>query len=276
MRGKPSRSRPAGPVGLLTLNRPERLNAMNAELLGELNQVLDQVETENGIRALVLTGAGKAFSSGFDLKAELADLPEGVAEWQPTLQLDFDTIMRFWRCPKPTIAAVHGFALAGGCELALACDITIAAEGSMFGEPELRFGAGIVVMILPWVTGPKQAKELLLTGNDKIPAERALAIGLINRVVPEGGHVDAALAMARDMAVMDPAVVQSTKRAINRSLDIMGMDKALQMALDTDLLIEGEGSALRRAFTAIAQKDGLKAALEWREARFQKTPDGGS
>ena len=263
-----------GPVGLLTLNRPERLNAMNAGLLGEVNAALDEAEADDGVRALVLTGAGKAFSSGFDLKAELADPPEGVAEWREPLRTDFDTIMRFWRCPKPTIAAVHGFALAGGCELALACDVTIAAEGTLFGEPELRFGAGIVVMILPWLTGPKQAKELLLTANDKITAARALAIGLINRVVPEGEHLEAALAMARDMAVMDPAVVGATKRAINRSLDIMGMAEALEMALDADLLIEGEGSALRRDFTAVARKDGLKAALAWREARFEKARSG--
>ena len=247
---------------------------MNAELLGELNAALDAVEADEGTRALVLTGAGKAFSSGFDLKAELADPPEGVAQWRPALQLDFDTIMRFWRCPKPTISAVHGFALAGGLELAVACDITIAAEGTLFGEPELRFGAGIVVMILPWLIGPKQAKELLLTANDKITAERALSIGLINRVVPEGEHVEAALAMARDMAVMDPAAVAATKRAINRSLDIMGMEQALRMALDADLLLEGEGTELRREFTAIARRDGLKAALAWREARFEKMRAG--
>jgi enoyl-CoA hydratase len=263
-----------GPVGLLTLNRPERLNAMNADLLGELNAAMDAVEADEQIRALVLTGAGAAFSSGFDLKAQLDDMPEGVAGWRPTLEYDFDTVMRFWRCPKPTIAAVHGVALAGGCELALACDVTIAAEGALFGEPELRFGAGIVVMILPWLTGPKQTKELLLTGNDKITAERALAIGLINRVVPEGGHVEAALAMARDMAVMDPALVAATKRAINQGLDIKGMAQAMQAALDADVLIEGEGSSLRREFTAVAREGGLKAALAWREARFAKARAG--
>ncbi len=263
-----------GPVGLLTLNRPERLNAMNAELLGELNAAMDAFEADEKARALVLTGAGAAFSSGFDLKAQLDDMPEGVAGWRPTLQTDFDTVMRFWRAPKPTIAAVHGVALAGGCELALACDITIAAEGTLFGEPELRFGAGIVVMILPWLTGPKQAKELLLTGNDRISAGRALAIGLINRITPEGDHVEAALAMARDMAVMDPAAVAATKRAINNGLDIKGMKPAMQAALDADVLIEGEGSALRREFTAVARKEGLKAALAWREARFAKARAG--
>ena len=263
-----------GPVGLLTLNRPKRLNAMNGQLLGELNAAMDAVEANDKIRVLVLTGAGSAFSSGFDLKAQLEDMPNGVAQWRSTLQTDFDTVMRFLRCPKPTIAAVHGVALAGGCELALACDVTIASEGALFGEPELRFGAGIVVMILPWLTGPKQAKELLLAGNDKIAVERALAIGLINGIVPEGQHVEAALAMAHDVAVMDPVAVAATKRAINQGLDIKGMGQAMQTTLDLDVLIEGEGSVLRREFTALARKDGLKAALAWREARFAKAHAG--
>ena len=86
-------------------------------------------------------------------------------QWRKVLETDFDFIMQFWDCPKPTIAAVHGFCLAGAFELALACDITVAAEGTRFGEPEARFGSGIIAMLLPWVTGPKQAKELLLTGS---------------------------------------------------------------------------------------------------------------
>ena len=97
-----------GPVGVLTLNRPKRLNAMNNELIDELNAVLDKVEADEAIRALVVTGAGKAFSSGFDLTAQFANPPQGVAQWGPVLDRDFETIMRFWRCPKPTISAVHG------------------------------------------------------------------------------------------------------------------------------------------------------------------------
>ena len=198
----------------------------------------------------------------------------GVGQWRVLLQRDFDAIMRFWNSPKPTIAAVHGPCLAGGCELALACDITIAAEDAVFGEPELRFGAGIVVMLLPWLVGPKRAKQLLLTGDDKLPARRAEAIGLVNEVVATGAALARALAIAADLAVIDTMALRETKRAINRSYEIMGMGEALQTALDIDLQIEGEGTADKRAFMEIARRDGLRAAIAWRDARFAATKGG--
>src|SRR5205814_9814834 len=110
--------------------------------------------------------------------------------FRSVLETDFDFLAQFWDSLKPTIAAVHGFCLAGAFELALACDITVAAEDTRFGEPEVRFGSGIVALLLPWITGPKQAKELLLTGNDRISAERAMEIASVNRVVPDGEQLD--------------------------------------------------------------------------------------
>lgn len=258
-----------GAVGVITLNRPERLNAINKRMLEELNAALDALEADDGVRAIVLTGAGSAFSSGFDLKEQMAAQPEGTAVWREILDRDFRGVVRFWDCPKPTIAAVRGHCLAGGCELALACDVTIAAADAVFGEPELKFGAGIVVMLLPWLTGPKQAKELILSGADDIPAERALALGLVNRIVPVGEELAQAMALARHLAVMDPTLVRQTKRAINRTYEIMGMGRALEEALAIDLEIEGPGSPDKRQFMDIARRDGLKAALAWREARFR-------
>jgi enoyl-CoA hydratase/carnithine racemase len=258
-------------VALVTLNRPERANAMNRTMLAELNAVCDAVETDADVRALVLTGAGKAFSSGFDLKEQAARTPQGVGEWRPVLRQDFDAVMRFWHLSKPTVAAVRGPALAGGCELALACDVTVAAEDALFGEPELKFGAGIVVMLLPWIAGPKRAKELLLTGDDHIDAARAERWGLVNRVVPVGREVDVALGLARTMAAMDPTLVRETKRAINRSYEIMGLGEALEAALDIDALIEGEGTSDKRRFLEILRQDGLRAAIQWRDSRFAAT-----
>src|SRR6266567_4346414 len=164
----------------------------------------------------------------------------GPDAWREILNKDFSAVMRFWYLKKPTIAAVEGYCLAGGCELALSCDMTIAAEDAVFGEPELKFGAGIVVMILPWLVGPKRAKEILLTGADRIPAQEALDIGLINRVVPAAQVEATAMALARHIAVIDPELVQQTKRAINRQFEIMGLTEALEEALDIDLAIEGE------------------------------------
>lgn len=257
-----------GSVLTITLNRPDRLNALSSELLGELNAAMDAAEADEGVRVVVLAGAGRAFSSGLDLKDEAQLAMKGPADWQPALTNAFNTIMRFWRSPKPTISAVHGYALAGGCELALACDITIAAQGTVFGEPELRFGAGIVALLLPWLTGPKQTKEILFTGNDRVTAERALAIGLINHVVPRGEHLAAAHAMAKDIATVDPAALRMTKQAVNRSYTMMGMDSALASALDTNIIIESLETPARRQFMEIARRDGLKAAIAWRDARF--------
>jgi enoyl-CoA hydratase len=258
----------SGAVALLTLARPQRLNAIDKRMLGELAHALDGVERDEEVRALVVTGAGGNFSSGFDLKEQMESRPSGVDAWREILDRDFSTVMRFWHLKKPTIAAVQGYCLAGGCELALCCDITIASEDAVFGEPELKFGAGIVVMILPWLVGPKHAKEIIFTGMDRISATDAARIGLINRVVPPDALESSALALARHIAVIDPRLVARTKQAINRSFEIMGLVKALDAALDIDLAIEGEGSDDKRRFMEIARKDGLKAAIAWRDARF--------
>ena len=252
----------------LTLNRPERANALNSTMLGEIGQALDDAERNADIRVVIVRGAGAAFSSGFDLKEQMERRPQGVDQWRSILRKDFDTIMRFWHFPRPTIAAVRGPCLAGACELALACDITIAAEDAFFGEPELKFGAGIVSMILPWLAGPKIAKEIIFTGEDRIPAARAREIGIVNRIVPVARLDEEALTLARHIAAIDPHLVKETKRAINRAFEAQNMLQALEEALAIDLAIEGAGSPDKAQFMEIARRDGLKAALAWRDARF--------
>ena len=264
----------SGAVATLTLDRPQRLNAINKQMLLELQHALDTVDGDPELHALVVNGAGGNFSSGFDLSEQMEARPTGVEIWREILERDFGTITRFWHFKKPTIAAVGGYCLAGGCELALCCDITLASEDAIFGEPELKFGAGIVVMILPWLVGPKHAKEIILRGMDRIPAQEALRIGLINRVVSVGELDSAAFALARDIAVIDPHLVQQTKRAINRTFEIMGLVDALEAALDIDLAIEGAGSADKVEFMKIARKDGLRAAIAWRDGRFGKGGNG--
>jgi enoyl-CoA hydratase/carnithine racemase len=261
-----------GAIALLTLSRPERANALNQAMLTEINVALDEIERDAQLRALIVTGAGAAFSSGFDLKEQMERRPRGVEQWRGILRKDFDTIMRFWHCPLPTIAAVRGPCLAGACELALACDVTIAAEDAFFGEPELKFGAGIVAMILPWIVGPKIAKEIILTGEDRIPAERAREIGMVNRVVKPAELEAVAFTTARHIAAIDPNLVKQTKRALNRAIEAQNMLAALEEALAIDLAIEGAGSPDKVQFMEIARRDGLKAALAWRDARFPGKP----
>mgnify|MGYP001792395096 CR=1 FL=1 len=255
-------------VALITLNRPSRLNAMNKLMLDELQAACDHLEANDDVRAVVLTGAGNAFCAGFDLQDQAANTPKGHAEWDPVLRRDFDTVMRFWTLSKPTISAVRGPALAGGCELAVACDLTIAGDSAIFGEPEVKFGAGIVVMLLPWLAPPKKAKEIILLGLDNVSAREALELGLVNRVVPDDAVLDTAMALARTMATIDPMVIRRTKQALNETFQIAGMDQALERALAIDLELEGEGSPDKAEFLDALRRGGLRAALAWRDQRF--------
>lgn len=260
-------------VAHIVLNRPERLNALDRQTLLDLQAALDRAEADEAVHAIVVSGAGRAFSSGFDLKAQMDARPEGPRVWREILDLDFETTMRFWDSPKPTIAAVHGACMAGAFEIALSCDLTVASEDAVFGEPELKFGAGIVTMLLPWITGPKHAKNIILTGEDRIDAASALAMGIVSRVVPVGRHVEIALGLARRMALMDPEVVRATKKALNRTYEIQGMRAALAAALDTDHGIESHGSPAKRAFMDVARERGMRAAIAWRDARFSAADD---
>src|SRR5215471_7490203 len=255
-------------VAHLTLSRPARTNALNGRMLEEINAAMDLAEADEQVRAVVVGGAGAAFSSGFDLKEQMERRPTGFDQWKPILRKDFDAVMRFWHCPKPTIAAVRGPCLAGAFELSLACDITIASETAFFGEPELKFGAGIVVMLLPWLVGPKIAKEIILLGEDRLSVERARQLGIVNRIVPdETLEVETAL-VARHLCAIDPGLVKQTKRAVNYALERQGLLDALEAALAIDLDIEGPGSPDKMAFMEVARAEGLKAAIAWRDARF--------
>lgn len=255
-------------IAILTLNRPHRLNAISQTMLEEIKEALDHVQHDDSCHVLVVTGAGKAFSSGFDLQDQAANTPKGHEAWKPVLQKDFDGVMGFWNIPKPTIAAVNGHALAGGCEMAMACDITIAARSAIFGEPEVKFGAGIVVMLLPWLVGPKKAKEIAFLGEDGITADQALEYGMINQVVDDEKLQQTALKMAQKIALVDPMVMQKTKQQINESMQLAGMEHALHRALEIDGDLEGIGSQDKAIFLDILRKEGLKAALVWRDTRF--------
>jgi enoyl-CoA hydratase len=258
-----------GPVGIITLNRPDKLNAINAVMLHELGSALDALEQDERIFSIVLTGNGRAFCAGFDLQAGSETNRKGEAEWRQALEYDLEVIMRFWHCPKPTIAAVHGYVLAGGFELALACDMTICESNALFGEPELRFGSSIVALLLPWYTNPKRAKKMLLTGQDRMPAEEALNYGIVNEVVYEGKVYERGLALAWEVALMDPDSVRLTKQAINQTYEIMGLGKALNMGVDTSVKIETLETELRQQFNRVLRDEGLKAAIAWREKRFE-------
>ena len=258
-------------TGILTFNRPRVMNAFDSALIAATHQAMSDFLSDDTVQAIVVQGAGRCFSAGFDMKESAAKGITGEEQWRKVLTADFDFIMQFWNSPKPTIAAVHGFCIAGAMEVMMACDLAVASEDALMGEPEVRFGSGIVAMLAPYVTGPKQAKELLLTGNDRIPAQRCYDMGLINRVVPEGDALKVALTLAHQITSASAPSVQLTKRAINRTYELAQMREGLAEALDIDVQIEADMSPERLEFNRIRTEQGLKAALEWRDQQGHKS-----
>jgi len=258
-----------GAVALLTLNRPDKLNAMTREMLDELSTALLEAEKDEDIRAVVLAGAGRAFSAGYDLEV-IDGEGEGTKEdrLRAALRQDFDSVMQVWEFPKPIIAAIHGYCLGYAMEIAAACDLSVAAEGCRFGVPEARFGSGVICLLLPWIIGQKHARELLLVGSDRIDAERAAAIGLVNRVVAPESVLESAMTMANEIALNDPVSVRLSKRALNRSLEAAGLRQALEGALEIEVEIELTETPESVEFNRILEEEGPKAALEWRAAQL--------
>jgi enoyl-CoA hydratase len=151
----------------------------------------------------------------------------------------------------------------------LACDLAVAAEDALFGYVDIRFGSGVVSMFLPWAVGVRAAKELILTGEDRIPAAEALRIGLVNRVVPRDELDDATMALADEIARNEPFVVRSMKASINRVWQLAGLRAALDANTELDVMIETANLPARDAFRRITQEEGLKAAIAWRDARYR-------
>ncbi|MDI4654933.1 enoyl-CoA hydratase [Xanthobacter autotrophicus] len=242
-------------VGLIRLNRPQALNALNGQLIGELNAALDAFEQDRGIGCVVLTGSEKAFAAGADIK-EMQ-----VFSYPATYLDDFITSWeRLSRARKPVIAAVAGFALGGGCELAMMCDFILAADTAKFGQPEIKLGvmpgAGGTQRLTRFV-GKSKAMEMCLTGRlmDAAEAERA---GLVSRVVPAAELLDEALKVAKAVAGMSAAVAMQTKESVNRSYETT--------------LAEGirfERRVFQSQFGVADQKEGMAAFIEKRPAKFE-------
>lgn len=258
-------------VAHLRFNRPRQLNAFNNELMTETIAAVAALNGDENVRVIVVSGNGRAFSAGFDLKAASDRALETTEQWREQLELQFEFIMSFWNSKVPTIAAVQGYCLAGALELSLACDMTVAADDAFFGEPEARFGSGAVAMLFPWVMGPKQAKELLFTGEDRIPAARALQMGFVNVVVPPDQVMAEAMRLAGNVARSSSVSVQKSKQAVNRAYDIMGLREALAAGLEIDVDINSTPTWEKKEFSRIRKEQGVKAAIAWRDARFKGT-----
>ncbi|MCH8894367.1 MAG: enoyl-CoA hydratase/isomerase family protein [Chloroflexi bacterium] len=261
-----------GPIAYLTLNRPEKLNALNAELMVEFREAMGIVEADTEVRALIITGAGRAFSSGFDIEKgdDSIDPLSGTPDaWRTRLQGLVETFMTVWNCSKPVIAAVNGYALGGACELVQVCDIKIASDRAIMGEPEIRAGFGPPLLITPYSVNLAHAKELLLTG-DTVDAHEAARIGLVNRVVPHDNLMSECERVAKKICLLPKLGVKLTKESINRAMEEMGFLNAVRHNLELMTLFDTSTSPEQEEFNAISEEKGLRAALDWRDARFRE------
>jgi enoyl-CoA hydratase len=244
-------------VATLTIDRQEKLNALDPQVVEEIGQALLDLEAE-GPRAIVVTGAGeRAFIAGADIGAMSVMSPLEAKRFS---EIGHAAMALLDRSPIPTIAAVNGFALGGGCEVALACDVRIAAENAAFGFPEV--GLGILpgmggTQRLPRLIGPALAKELIFTGR-RISAEEAREIGLVNRVVAEGEALDVARELAAEISANGPLAVRHAKAAANRSLDV-------------DLVsgLEYEADQFALLFATEDAREGMTAFSEKRRPEFE-------
>ncbi|PCI50070.1 MAG: enoyl-CoA hydratase [Alphaproteobacteria bacterium] len=244
------------PVGLITLNRPEAMNALNGQLMDEVTQALRAFEADDNIRCIVLTGSSKAFAAGADIK-----------EMQSITYMDAymnDFITANWeeasRCRKPIIAAVAGYALGGGCELAMMCDFILAADNAKFGQPEIKLGvipgAGGTQRLTRFV-GKSKAMEMVLTGR-MMDAEEAERAGLVSRVIPVDDLVDEALKVARKIADLSLPSVMIAKECVN---------KAYETTLAQGVMFERR--VFHSLFATEDQKEGMAAFAEKRTAKFR-------
>ena len=258
-----------GHIRRLTLNRPRSLNALDNALMEALDDAFAVAADDDDVRVLILRGAGRAFCAGYDLNQDADEGEKGAAEWHREIQRDSARLLRILEHRKPVIASVHSYCLAGGTDLMLACDLAVAADDAYFGYVDVRFGSGVVSMLLPWIVGVRTAKELVFTGEDRIPADEALRIGLVNRVVPRDRLDDATLALAEEIAKNEPFVVQTMKASINRVWEVAGLRAALEANTELDVMIETANLPARDEFRRITQEEGLKAAIARRDARYR-------
>ena len=255
-----------GAVRRLILNRTEARNAQSKEMLYELDAAFDAAIAADGVRVILLAGEGAHFSAGHDLKQAQRERADFSVEerWAYESRRYYDYCLKIWDCPKPTIAEVQGACVAGGFMVANMCDLIVCSDDAFFSDPvgHTLAAAATEVLIHPWVMGLRRAKEMLYTG-EKVSAQEAYRIGMVNRVVPEPELRSTALELAQRIAQAPPFGVRLMKRSLNRSLDVQGLRNALNAHFDTHQL-----SHMSSEFAAVRDR-GLAQAI-------QRNKSGGS
>jgi enoyl-CoA hydratase len=260
-------------VTIITMNRPEKLNSLNKDLRDGLMKAFKQADDDAATSVVILRAEGRSFCVGYDIDIKDPDRDTwryDALRWHEYLRSSVDFEFVPWNMKKPVIAAVQGHALGGGCELAMMCDLTIASEDALFGEPEVRFSNLGPAMVMPWFVGLKKARELLYLG-DMIDAAAALQLGMINRVVPNNELREATLKFAKRMALISPEALKVAKLSINRGVEASGFRNAIDVGLDVVAPLYAAKTEAGGKFKEISEKEGLRAALKWRGDQFKDT-----
>ena len=258
---------PAPHVRRFTLNRPEKRNALNHPLRGQLIQGLQAADLDDEVHVSIVRGAGTSFSAGYDLGGgnEGHEYPHftapGEGQWPRHVT---ETWMGIWDLQKPVLAQVHGYCLAGGSELATGCDLVYVADDAKMGYPAVRFGVPDM-QFHAWLLGMRAAMEMMVTG-DSISGTEAVRLGWANRAFPEADLDVEVLAVARRIALLPPDIVQLNKRTVHRAMDHMGLRQAIRAG--TDICALGIHQESFGVFLAEMQQKGLTAALQQRDEPF--------
>ncbi|HYG46123.1 MAG TPA: enoyl-CoA hydratase/isomerase family protein [Bordetella sp.] len=251
----------------ITLNRPEKLNALTPDIYAFIGDTVNQASNDPECLAVVLRGNGRAFSSGFDLKLEM-----GERTHEDKLHALHEVANRarwaIWHCKKPVIAGIHGYCMGGAFEMVLPCDFTIATESCRLGEPEVLFGAGPAFMMVPWMVNHKIAKDILLTGRQFSAAE-ALRMGIVGSVVPDDG-LDAAIgSLTQTLCRLPAAAVRITKVGVNRAYETMGMVPHVNGWVEAAAYLSFMEDSARSEFQKRVMQDGPSAGIAWRTGYYQ-------
>ncbi|MEX2229131.1 MAG: enoyl-CoA hydratase-related protein [Dehalococcoidia bacterium] len=270
-----------GRIARITLNRPEKMNALSQELLFEWRDALEDLEADDSARVIIVRGAGRTFSAGYDLtpaqrtgadavvRAFRSTDEQGRRLWQGIrggMQRITNIHMYFWNIQKITIAQVHGYAIAGGCELSMMADLVTCADDAKFGHPGLRFAGTRTSMILPLLIGMRKAKELFYTG-DNISGEEAARIGLVNWSSPVEELEQRTIAMAERIAILPADHLAMLKIHMNRFHENMGIYSSVHSS--TDLDAAGTYTSQSYQWSDHMREGGLKDALAWRDGPYQ-------
>ena len=267
-----------GRIARVTLNRPERLNAISAEMPGEIRRAVEQANDDDGIHVIVLQGAGRAFCAGYDLKdfaeSEGENLYVQEMPWDPMLdyrrmKANTDDFFSLWRSDKPTICKVHGYAVAGGSDIALSCDIVVMAEDAKIGYPPARVWGCPTTAMWVYRLGAEKAKRMLLTG-DLIDGREAKDLGLVLDAVPAAQLDDRVDGLARRMAGVPRNQLMMQKMMINQAYDNMGLASTQMIATLFDGITRHTREGM--AFKRLAEREGFKEAVALRDSG-QAIPD---